>query len=260
MAIGEELFPLFALTLGVFGIGTTEFAIVGLLPEISAGLGVSIAKTGLLVTGYAIGVAIGGPIMAVLSNRLSRKSALLLLISLFVLGNALAAVAPSYGLLLLARIVTSFCHGSFVGIASVVAVDIVPTNWRATAIAVVWAGFSASSIIGVPAGTALGQTLGWRWTFGAIAVLGVVAALLILRLLPRTARNKSPDLASEFRVLARPILLLALALSALVCAAGFGVYTYIAPILLKVTGISGQALPMILLVFGVGGRRCRAHP
>ncbi len=186
--------PLFALALGVFGIGTTEFAIVGLLPEISNGLSVSIARAGLLVTGYAVGVAIGGPILAILTNRMSRKSALLVLIGLFVVGNALAAVAPSYGLLMVARIVTSFCHGAFVGIASVVAVDIVPADRRATAIAVVWAGFSASSIIGVPAGTALGHAFGWRSTFWTIAILGLVAAVMIAGLLRETKsteRSKS---------------------------------------------------------------------
>lgn len=245
--------PLFALALGVFGIGTTEFAIVGLLPEISAALNVSIARAGLLVTGYAVGVAIGGPILAILTNRMSRKSALLVLIGLFVIGNALAAVAPSYGFLMVARIVTSFCHGAFVGIASVVAVDIVPADRRATAIAVVWAGFSASSIIGVPAGTALGHAFGWRSTFWTIAVLGLVAAVMIAGLLRETKNTGKPNLASEFKVLARPIVLLGLALSACVCGAGFAVYTYIAPILLNVTGISPQALPWVLLAFGIGG-------
>ena len=184
---------------------------------------------------------------------MSRKSALLVLISLFVIGNALAAVAPSYGLLMVARIVTSFCHGAFVGIASVVAVDIVPADRRATAIAVVWAGFSASSIIGLPAGTAIGHAFGWRSTFWTIAVLGLVAAAMIAGLLRATKNTEKSNLASEFKVLARPIVLLTLVLSACVCGATFAVYTYIAPILLNVTGISPQTLPWVLLAFGIGG-------
>ena len=245
--------PLFALTLAVFGIGTTEVAIMGLLPEIASDLGVSIPRAGLLVSGYAVGVAFGGPILVILTNGMSRKSALLFLLGVFVVGHLLTAVAPSYGLLMVGRIVTSFCHGAFVGIASVVAVEIVPAARRATAIAVVWAGFSASSIIGVPAGTALGHALGWRSTFWAIAILGSVAAVLLALMLRAQKSIGKPSLASEFKVLTRPIVLLALLLSALVCGAGFAVYTYIAPILLNVTNISSEALPWVLFAFGVGG-------
>lgn len=244
---------LFALTLAVFGIGTTEFAIMGLLPEIAADLRVSIPKASLLVSGYALGVAVGGPILAILTNGMQRKSALLLLMGVFVVGHVLTAIASSYGPLMTARIVTSFCHGAFVGIASVVAVDIVPADRRATAIAVVWAGFSASSIIGVPAGTALGHALGWRSTFWAIAVLGTVASVLIAFLLQVQNSPAKSNLASEFKVLARPQVQLALLLSALVSAAAFGVYTFIAPMLLIVTNISSENLPWVLLAFGVGG-------
>lgn len=245
--------PLFALTLAVFAIGTTEFAIMGLLPEIATDLGVTIPSAGLLVSGYALGVAIGGPILAILTNGISRKSALLLLMGVFVVGHVLTALAPSYAPLMAGRIVTSFCHGAFVGIASVVAVDIVSADRRATAIAVVWAGFSASSIIGVPAGTALGHALGWRSTFWAIAILGTVAIVLISLVLREQKTIAKSNLVSEFKVLGRPLVLLALLLSALVCGATFSVYTYIAPMLLTVTNISSVRLPWVLLAFGVGG-------
>ena len=250
-----QLMPLalFALALGTFGIGTTELVIMGLLPEVSADLGVSIPKVGLLVTGYALGVAIGGPILVILTNRLSQKTALLVLMGVFVVGNVLCAVAPFYGFLMVARIVASFCHGAFVGIASVVAADIVPHNRRASAVTLVWAGFSAANIIGVPAGTALGQALGWRSTFWAVAALGFVAAAMIAVGLPGKSRAGRSDLTQEFKVLGRWQMLLAFSMSALFCAAGFGVYTYIAPILLNVTGIAAGGVPGVLFAFGIGG-------
>ena len=149
--------PLLTLTLATFAIGTTEFVIAGLLPEISASLSVSIPRAGLLVTGYALGVAIGGPILAISTNRLPRKLALLLLMGIFVVGHVLCAVAPGYGLLMVARVITSFCHGAFFGIGSVVAASMVPPDRRASAVALMWSGIAASNILGVPAGTALGH-------------------------------------------------------------------------------------------------------
>ena len=245
--------PLSTLTLATFAIGTTEFVISGLLPEISADLGVSIPKAGLLVTGYALGVAIGGPILAILTNRLPRKTALLALTGIFVVGHVLCAVAPDYALLMVARVVASFCHGAFFGIGSVVAVSIVPEHRRASAVALMWAGIAASNILGVPAGTALGQAFGWRSTFLAVALLGAIATAAIAVWLPDIGRAGQTRLASEFRVLARPQVLLALGLSVLICAATFSVFTYIAPLLVETTGISPAALPLYLLLFGVGG-------
>ena len=245
--------PLLTLTLATFAIGTTEFAIQGLLPEISADFGVSIPSAGLLVTGYALGVAIGGPILAILTNRLPRKTALLALMGIFVVGHVLSAVAPNYALLMVARVVASFCHGAFFGIGSVVAVSLVPQDRRASAVALMWAGIAASNILGVPAGTALGQAFGWRSTFWAVAVLGAIATTAIATWLPDTGRAGRTRLASELKVLSRPQVLLALALSVLICAATFSVFTYIAPLLVETTGISSAALPLYLLLFGVGG-------
>jgi DHA1 family inner membrane transport protein len=245
--------PLLTLTLATFAIGTTEFAIQGLLPEISADFGVSIPSAGLLVTAYALGVAIGGPILAILTNRLPRKTALLALMGIFVVGHLLCAVAPDYALLMVARVVASFCHGAFFGIGSVVAVSLVAQDRRASAVALMWAGAAASNILGVPAGTALGQAFGWRSTFWAVALLGAIATAAIAAWLPDTGRGGRTRLASEFKVLAKPQVLLALALSVLICAATFSVFTYIAPLLIETTGISPAALPLYLLLFGVGG-------
>ena len=245
--------PLLTLTLATFAIGTTEFVISGLLPEISAGLGVSIPTAGLLVTGYALGVAIGGPILAILTNRLPRKTALLLLMGVFVVGHVLCAVAPDYGLLMAARFVTSFCHGAFFGIGSVVAAGMVSEDRRASAVALMWAGIAASNILGVPAGTALGYAFGWRSTFWAVTIIGVVATAAIALWLPDTGRAGRTRLAREFKVLARPQVLLALALSVLIGAGTFAVFTYIAPLLIETTGITSNSLPLYLLLFGVGG-------
>lgn len=241
------------MTLGAFAIGTTELAVQGLLPEIAADLGVSIPIAGLLVTGYALGVAIGGPIATVAINRLQRKRALLLLLGVFVAGHALGAVAPSYAWLLLARVITSLCHGAFMGIGSVVAIAIAPEHRRAAAVAMMWAGIASANILGVPVGAVIGHAFGWRATFWTIGGVGLVAAAAIAVWLPATGRGAPTRLASEVKALVRPQVLLAFALSACVCAATFSVFTYIAPLLIEVSGVSSASLPLYLLLFGVGG-------
>src|SRR5262245_41500737 len=163
-----------ALAVATFGIGLAEFIVQGLLPEISADFGVSIPTTGLLVTGYALSVAVGGPIMVILLNRLDRKAALLALLGLFTVGNVLCAVAPSFGLLMCARIVTSVCQGSFFGIAAVVAAGVVAEDRRASAVSLMFSGLTVANILGVPSGTALGHAAGWRWTFWAVAFVGMI--------------------------------------------------------------------------------------
>ena len=214
---------------------------------------VSIPDAGLLVTGYALGVAIGGPIAAIATNRLRRKTALLTLLGIFVLGHVLCAIAPDYTMLMAARVVASFCHGAFFGIGSVVAVSLVPEDRRASAIALMWAGIAAANILGVPAGTALGHAFGWRSTFWIVAGIGAAASMAIAVWLPDIGRTVQSRFASEFRVLARPQVLLALALTVLICAGTFSVFTYIAPLLMEITGISRAILPLYLLLFGIGG-------
>jgi DHA1 family inner membrane transport protein len=245
--------PLLTLTLAAFAIGTTEFAVQGLLPEVAASLGVSIPQTGLLVTGYGLGVAVGGPIVAIAANGLRRKTILLFLLGIFIVGHVLGAIAPNYLVLMIARIVASFCHGSFMGVGSVVAVGIVREDRRASAVALMWAGIASANILGVPAGAAIGHSFGWRATFWAIAALGAIALAAIARWLPDGGPVERVKIAQEFRVLRKPQVLLTLALSVCVCAATFSVFTFIAPLLLDVTGATPGALPVYLLLFGTGG-------
>lgn len=168
-------FPLLILALSSFAIGTTEFIIMGLLPEVANSLAVSIPQAGWLVTGYALGVALGAPVMVVATHRLPRRAALIGLMSLFVLGNLLCALATGYSMLMVARVVTSLCHGAFFGIGSVVAAGLVAPNRRAQAVALMFTGLTLANVLGVPVGTALGQAAGWRVPFWAVAAIGVLA-------------------------------------------------------------------------------------
>jgi DHA1 family inner membrane transport protein len=243
---------LIALAIASFCIGTTEFVIMGLLPDVATDLGVTIPIAGLLVTGYALGVVFGAPIVAALSIRLPRKPALLGMVGVFVLGNVLCAMAPNYGLLMFARVVTSFCHGAFFGIGSVVAADLVAPNKRAQAIALMFGGLTLANVLGVPFGTALGNEFGWRSTFWAVAVIGLIAAIAIALWLPANIPMKPADLRGEMRVLRQPQVLLAMGISVLASASLFSVYTYITPLLEHVTGLTPQVVTYALLVFGAG--------
>jgi DHA1 family inner membrane transport protein len=243
---------LIALAVASFCIGTTEFVIMGLLPDVARDLGVTIPVAGLLVTGYALGVVFGAPVVAAATIRLPRKPALLGMVGVFILGNVLCALAPNYGVLLLARIVTAFCHGSFFGIGSVVAADLVPVTKRAQAIALMFGGLTLANVLGVPFGTALGNALGWRATFWAVAVIGVIAVVAIAAWLPANIPMKPADLRGEMRVLKHPQVLLAMAISVLASASLFSVFTYIAPLLESVTRLTPAVVTYALLVFGVG--------
>ena len=243
--------PLMALAVAAFGIGTSEFIIMGLLPDLARSFVVSIPKAGALVTGYALSVTVGAPLVAVATARMERKRALLLLMGIFTLGNFACAVAPSYNLLFLARVLTALCHGAFFGIGSVVAANLVPRNQRAQAIALMFSGLTLANVLGVPAGTALGQAFGWRASFWAIVPIGLAAALAVFLLVPEQAAGSS-RLVHEFRVLRNPRVLLVLAMSVLRSAALFCVFTYIAPTLETVTGVSPHGVTIVLLLFGVG--------
>jgi MFS transporter, DHA1 family, inner membrane transport protein len=243
---------LLALAMASFGIGTTEFVIMGLLPNVAGDLSVSIPKAGLLVSGYALGVAFGAPILAVATARLDRRKALLLLIGIFILGNFLCAVAPSYGLLMAARVATAFCHGAFFGLGSVVAAQVVPVEKRAQAIALMFTGLTLANVLGVPFGTALGQALGWRATFWVVAGIGVAAAVALYAWLPRSLPASGASLMQEARSLGRKQVLLAMLISVLASASLFSVFTYIAPILEKVTRESPHQVTWALVVFGAG--------
>ncbi len=244
---------LFALFLGTFAIGTTEFAVVGLLPDIAESLRISISQTGLLVSVYALGVAVGRPAVVAITTSQSRKRTLLQLCAIFAVGHALAALAPNYGLLMGARVLAAVSHASFLGIAAIVAAASVPSKRSARAVSLVWLGFSAASLVGVPGATAIGHVLGWRAAFWMLAAVGVVAGLALQLWMPAAPRGGTTSFGQEIVALRRPQVLLAMTMSLLVCASTFAVFTYVAPILLEETRISAEFLPLMLLLFGVGG-------
>lgn len=244
---------LYALTAGAFGIGVTEFVIMGLLLEVSADFGVTIAAAGLLISGYALGVVVGAPVLTIATARLPRKSVLIALMAIFVAGNTACAIAPGYAFLMAARVLTAFAHGTFFGVGSVVATSLVAADRKASAIAVMFTGLTVATILGVPLGTLIGQHLGWRATFWAVAGIGLVALAIIATLVPR---DDSPAEVSDWRadlaaILKLPVLL-GLATTVLGYAGVFAVFTYIAPMLTLISGFSEAAVSPILLVFGGG--------
>jgi DHA1 family inner membrane transport protein len=243
--------PLLALAVSAFGIGTSEFIIMGLLPDLAHSFQVSIPKTGILVSGYALSVTLGSPLVALALARMDRKRALLILMGMFVAGNALCALAPSFLLLLFARILTALCHGAFFGIGSIVAFHLVPRSERAQAITLMFSGLTLANVLGVPAGTALGQAFGWRFAFWALVPIGLVAGLGLFRLVPHQPAEKL-HLKHELRAALRPQVQLVLALSTLSSISLFCVFTYVAPILEQVTRLSPTAVTRVLVVFGVG--------
>jgi DHA1 family inner membrane transport protein len=248
---------LLALTAGAFGIGTTEFVIMGLLLQVSTDLHVSIAAAGLLISGYALSVAVGAPLLTIASRSLPRKTVLLALMVIFTLGNLACALAPSYGWLMAARVITALAHGTFFGVGSVVATGLVPRERRASAIAIMFTGLTAATLLGVPAGAWLGVQFGWRATFWAVTLIGAAAFAVIAVFVPN-ARAAADDAAApaalrdELAVLARPQVLRGLAMTVLGFAGVFTVFTYIQPLLLHVTGVSESAVSPILLVLGGG--------
>ncbi|MEP0321485.1 MFS transporter [Bauldia litoralis] len=248
--------PLIGLFLAAFAVGTAEFIVAGLLPALAADLGVDIPTAGLLITGYAIGVAIGGPLLAIFTGSLPRRPLLLALMVAFVFGNMLCALATDYWLLLGARLVVACAHGLFFGTAMVVATRLVPRGRQSTAVSIVIAGITVANVLGAPAGAAIGYRFGWQMSFWAIAALGIVATGALAVLLPKTAPEGEPKQASlwsEVRVLGRPVVLLSYAMIALAMTAFFVPFSYIVPILTEVTGISTANVPWLLFISGVGG-------
>ncbi|MBD8806447.1 MFS transporter [Pseudomonas syringae] len=243
---------LFILALSAFAIGTTEFVIMGLLPDVAADLGVSIPGAGWLVTGYALGVAIGAPFMAMATARLPRKAALVTLMGIFIVGNLLCALASDYDVLMFARVVTALCHGAFFGIGSVVAAGLVPANRRASAVALMFTGLTLANVLGVPLGTALGQYAGWRSTFWAVTVIGVIALIGLIRFLPTNRDEEKLDMRAELAALKGAGIWLSLTMTALFSASMFALFTYVAPLLGYVTGVSPQGVTWTLLLIGLG--------
>lgn len=244
--------PILALAVASFGIGTTEFVIMGLLPEVAQSFGVTIPQAGYLVSGYAMGVVVGAPIVAIATASLPRKTALLALMAVFLVGNLGCALAPSYGLLMAARILTAFAHGAFFGIGAVVARDLVPREKRTQAVSLMFAGLTLANVLGVPLGTALGQVAGWRSTFWAVVGIGLAAGLAIQLCVPDGLPGTRGRLVSEFRALGRWPVLRPMLISTLSSVSFFTVFTYITPFLTGVTGFTPQGVTGVLFAAGTG--------
>ena len=244
---------LYALTAGAFGIGTTEFVIMGLLMQVAADLHVSIAAAGLLISGYALGVFVGAPLLTAATQRMPRKAVLVALMIVFTLGNLACALAPNYELLMTARVITSLAHGTFFGVGAVVATGLVSEDRKASAISIMFTGLTVATLLGVPAGAWLGLEYGWRATFWAVTAIGVFATVIIATLVPADRSALAPlAFRDELRVVGRPQVLLGLLMTVLGFGGMFTVYAYIQPLLTQVTGFADAAVSPILLVFGVG--------
>jgi len=244
---------LYALTAGSFGIGCAEFVIMGLLLQVAADLHVSIAAAGMLVSGYALGVFAGAPILTLLTRRMPRKAVLLALMGIYTVGNIACALAPDYTTLMIARVITSLTHGTFFGVGAVVATGLVPAERKASAISIMFSGLTLATLLGMPAGAWLGLHFGWRATFWAMSVVGVVSLAVIALLVPRSRDTSEPaPLREELATIARPQVLLGLLMTMLGFAGVFVVITYVQPLLTTLTGFSDAAVSPILLVFGGG--------
>ncbi|MBX5203961.1 MFS transporter [Rhizobium sp. NZLR1] len=243
---------LLVLALSSFAIGTTEFVIMGLLPEVAADLSVSIPQAGWLVTGYALAVAIGAPVMAVSTAKLKRRTALIALMAFFIAGNLLCALASDYWVLMIARVVTALCHGAFFGIGSVVAAGLVAEDRKARAVALMFTGLTLANVLGVPLGTAIGQAYGWRATFGVVTVIGVVTILGLIAILPRDKQQENGSILREIAALRNGRLWLALSTTVFFAASMFALFTYLAPLLRDVTGVSPEGVTWTLFLIGLG--------
>ncbi|MER5853330.1 MFS transporter [Streptomyces sp. NPDC002012] len=241
-----------ALALGAFAVGTTEVVIAGLLPEVAGDLGVSLPTAGLLVSGYALGMVIGAPLLAVLGARVPRKQLLLWLVGLFIAGSLLSAVAPGYGALLAGRVLSALAGGAYVGIASVVAAGVVAPGRKASAIATVFMGLSIANVLGVPGGTLLGQALGWRAAFWAVTAVAVILLTAIALFVPFVPAGTGTDFRRELAVFRHGRVWRALAATAFGWAPFLTVLTYITPMLTEVTGFSDRTVPLVLVLIGVG--------
>ncbi|KVN64762.1 MFS transporter [Burkholderia stagnalis] len=243
---------LLALTISAFAIGTTEFVIVGLIPTIGADLGVSLPSAGLLVSLYALSVAIGAPLLTALTGRVPRKTLLAALMALFTVGNLVAWQAPSYESLIVARVLTGLAHGVFFSVGSIIATTLVPKDKAASAIATMFSGMTVAFVAGIPLGTFIGQHFGWRATFLIVALFGLVAFVGAVAFVPRGLPQTPPaPLARQFRVLARPRLLLVYAMTAVGYGGSLIAFTYMAPLLEQIAGFTPSQVSLVLVGYGV---------
>jgi predicted MFS family arabinose efflux permease len=260
---------LLSLAICTFSLGTTEFVIVGLLPTVADALHVSESQTGLLVSAYAIGIAVGSPIFTSLTGTMPRKTLLFLLMIVFILGNAAGSVAPTFALILISRIITAVAHGVFFSVGTVVAAEMVPANKKGTAVSMMLSGLTIATILGVPFGTIVGQAFGWRWTFIGVALLGVIGFFCLLVFLPKNIKmDAPPTLNEQVNLIANGRVILALLMTILGFGGTFVSYTFLAPILQDITGYAESSVSMILLAYGVavtignviGGKLANQYP
>ncbi|MGN9713922.1 MFS transporter [Acinetobacter variabilis] len=245
-------FPLLALAVGAFAIGTTEFSPMGFLPEIARDLEISIPRAGMLISAYALGVMLGAPLMTLWLSRYSKRKSLILLMAIFTIGNILATLAPNYLGLMGARIITSLNHGAFFGIGSVVAASVVPKDKQASAVAMMFMGLTIANIGGVPLATWIGQHIGWRTAFLGISLLGLLTMFSLWKALPEGQSSQKPDVRQELQVLTRLPVVLALLTTVMSAGAMFALYTYIAPSLQSFTQASPALITLMLVLIGVG--------
>ena len=243
---------LFALAVGAFGIGLTEFVIAGILPQIAADFGVNIPTAGLMATSYALGVFIGAPLLTVLGARVPRKTMLIALAFIFTLGNIITALAPTLPLAIVGRVITSFNHGAFFGIGSIIAASLVVPGRQASAIAFMFSGLTLANLIGVPAGTWLAQMFGWRLVFWVIAGIGLITMASVALLVPRIAKGKAVALRAELRAFVDPQVLLVMGITVFGPAAFFTSITYIAPMMIEKAGFSAGGVAWLMVLFGLG--------
>lgn len=241
---------LVALAIGAFAIGSTEFVVIGLLPQIADGLSVTIPAMGLLITAYAIGVMVGAPTLTALSSRLTTRQTLMSLMGVFILGNSLSALAPSYSVLMMARVVTALAHGSFFGVGAIAARRAVVPEKATQAISLMFLGLTISNIVGVPGATWLGQHIGWRWIFAIIAMVGVVTIVALRAWLPDD--DIRLDLRVEMAAFRRRQVWLGLGITTIGFGSLFAVYSYISPIMTDLAGVSENGVTVVLVLFGVG--------
>ena len=243
---------LFALALGGFGLGMTEFVIMGLLPDIAGTLGVTIPQAGYLVSAYALGVVVGAPLLTTAARRFPPRRALVGLMILFTLGNALSAAAGSFGVLFAARVVSGFSHGAFFGVGAVVAKRLADGGSEGRAISMMYVGLTVANVVGVPLGTYLGYTMGWRAAFGTVAFVGVVAVLALWRWIPALATPPLQPIRKQLSVFRRPGLWLVMGVAAIGFGGFFAAFSYVAPLMTEVAGFAEETVWMILMVTGVG--------
>ncbi|QRP47941.1 MFS transporter [Amycolatopsis sp. FDAARGOS 1241] len=243
---------LLALAIGTFGIGTTEFGMFGLLPDVAGDFAISIPTAGWLVTAYAVGVMLGAPAMTVLGTKVPYRRMLILLMGLFVAGSLISALAPGFGFLLVGRVVSACAHGAFFGIGAVAAAELVPPHKKASAISIMFAGLTIANVVGVPLGAYLAQTAGWRVTFFVIAAIGLIGLAGVVLFVPDIPKPAGVSLRNEVSVFRDPQVILAMVVTVLGFGGVFAATTYLAPMLTTVTGFADSSISWILIVFGVG--------